>query len=97
MPPSIPPPAVVAAKEGGALPAAEGECRERLRRAGGRPGGTPDIVGGSGGAVPSAPASGRKPAGKAAAAEDSSNDGPEFVDAKNEDGIYMVPLGMGRV
>ena len=30
VPPSIPPPAVVAAKEGGALPAAEGECRERL-------------------------------------------------------------------
>ena len=40
--------------------------------------------------------SGRKPAGKAAAAGDSSNDDPEFVDAKNEDDIYMVPLGMGK-
>ena len=43
-----------------------------------------------------APASGKKPAGKAAAAGGSSNDDPEFVDAKNEDGIYMVPLGMGK-
>ena len=42
------------------------------------------------------PALGRKPAGKAAAAGDSSNDDPEFVDAKNEDDIYMVPLGMGK-
>ena len=42
--------------------------------------------------VPSVPVSGSKPAGKAAAAGDSSNNAPEFVGAKNEDSI----LGMGK-
>ena len=42
--------------------------------------------------MPSVPVSGSKPAGKAAAAGDSSNDDPEFVGAKNEDSI----LGMGK-
>ena len=40
----------------------------------------------------SVPVSGSKPAGKAAAAGDSSNDAPEFVGAKNEDSI----LGTGK-
>ena len=42
--------------------------------------------------MPSVPVSGSKPAGKAAAAGDLSNDDPEFVGAKNEDSI----LGMGK-
>ena len=42
--------------------------------------------------VPSVPVSRSKPAGKAAAAGDLSNNAPEFVGAKNEDSI----LGMGK-